>query len=692
MEINHIKKYAVCLNEQTNILSHVIIGRDNEMRSVIQTLTRIEKNCPLLIGDAGTGKTAVVYGIVKSIQDNSIYVKLQNFFIYSLDINLINSGAKYRGDLEERWNNILIEAQKYKDNIILFIDEIHTIMYNKSGETNIGDVLKPYISNNLIRIIGATTISEYNLHIEKDKALKRRFNNIYICEPNQLETLNIIRSKKSYIESFYNIRIYDRAIKYVVENSRIYFPDLRNPDLSLDILYDTASRENFEHHVEPKNIFNIREKIMNYKLEIGSKKTDVDISRKNETSEEKCINDLKKKINELEKEYQYEYLIWQKEKEAVDIIHKHLKKESQIKEKIKILKKNNLFAEAGKLLYINLPQLTQQIEKLEKEFTGKYINLHMDVLSVKKTISNKTGISMAVLSNDVDRMSGIKKYLEKHILGQNKQIKIIQENLMVSFSGFQLNHGPLCVFLLLGPTGTGKTETVRKINQFLFEDSQSLVYIDMSEYKEPHTISNLIGCPPGYIGYEAEGVLTEPVRKRPYSIILLDEIEKAHHDIYDILLPIFDHGLILDRKARECSFKKTLIFMTANILLDPNLSEDKQYEILKKYFRSELISRIDVVVSYDYISMEYIRKIMIINLDNFINQFFENNKIKIEYKPEVIDFLLKISYLREYGVRAIKKVIKNYFISFIITNVCLIKLNINNIVVGVNSGGLLLLE
>ena len=659
-----LEKFCINMNKYVQENRVILIGRELEMRMMMQSLCRIKKNNLLLIGHAGVGKTVLVQGLAFAINNNNVPDFLQNKVIYSLNINSLTAGTKMRGELEERLEKIFNAAYN-STNIILFIDEIHTIVKKQEESGDLSNIFKTHLTEYNFRVIGATTINEYQKYLEPEKALKRRFNLIHIKEPSINETLTIIRGIKEQLERFYGITIQDKAIQIAAELSSKYFVDLKNPDKTIDIIDETASRLNFNTQLEPKEIYTIKDQIDKIKLEIASKKIDADTDK----HKIKNIQNLQENIKKLEKDYFQKQEIWHKEKEIIQKT-KYLKnKIDELKTDANQFQREGRFTEASKIYYVDIQNLKYELEELNKNIKFRYVKSIMIKEDVLNTISEQTGIPMHKLTYDITCFKNFITYLKTSIIGQDEAIKQISQQLQLTFSAFREHNQPLCSLFLTGPTGVGKTETAKQICYFLFGENTKINILNMSQYKEAHTVASLIGAPPGYIGYQEEGILTSIPRKRPYQVILLDEIEKAHQNVFDVLLPILDTGKTVDQKGAIADFRETIIIVTSNIILDQNNIDNVNYKKLEQYFKPEFINRFDSIVVYKELNKFHFENIIQQNIDKYIKSFYNEQGIKIIVESNVIKYLSRNIFSEKYGAREIKRQIKKQFIYPIINKI-----------------------
>ena len=657
-----LKKYTTDLTELAkNNKIDPVIGRDSEIRRTIQILNRRSKNNPVIIGESGVGKTAIIEGLALRIVSGDVPESLKNDKILALDIGAMLAGASYRGEFEERLKSVLKAIEEKSDDLMLFIDEIHTIMGAGSteGSTDAGNLLKPMLARGNIRVIGATTTDEYKKYIEKDKAMERRFQPVVAEEPSVEDTISILRGLKDKYESYHGIKILDNAITSAVKLSDRYISDRHLPDKAIDLLDEAASALRIQIETMPETIdVYVREKLQ---LEINKKA----LEKENSSENDKKIEKISKKINELENKIIKLKEQWIQEKKIIDSTASIKRNLEKLKSQIELNKKN---PQKIKPLEEQYSKMLEAEKKLKTLQTGKkrLLKEEIDEDDISSIVAKWTGIPVnRLLEDESKKLINMENDMHKRVVGQDEAVKKIANAIRLSRSGLKDPKRPIGTFLFLGPTGVGKTELGKTLADILFNDEDALIRIDMSEFMEKSSISRLIGTTAGYIGYEEGGQLTEAVRRKPYSVILFDEAEKAHPDVFNIMLQMFDDGRLTDGQGRLIDFKNTVIIMTSNlgseILLDKKLSEDdtkaKVQKCLSEKFKPEFLNRIDEIIMFNPLSLEELKLIVDIQTE-YLKKRLQEQDIEFEISDNAKDYLAKEGYEPLYGARPIKRTIR----------------------------------
>lgn len=644
-----------------------VIGRDDEIRRVIQILSRRTKNNPVLIGEPGVGKTAIVEGLAQRIVAGDIPETLKNKRILGLDMGNLIAGAKYRGEFEDRLKSVLKEINAQAGKIVLFIDELHTLVGAGAAEgaVDAANMLKPALARGELRCIGATTLDEYQKYIEKDKALERRFQKTFVDEPSLEDTIAILRGLKEKYEIFHGVKINDEAILAAARLAHRYITDRFLPDKAIDLVDEAASKLRIEIDSMPEEIDDLERKRIQLEIEKQAIKKD-----ESKSSKEK-VQLLEKDLANLNEEILQLKTHWQNEKNTISKIRSLKEKIESVKLEADQETKKGNYEKASELKYKTLIDTEKQIDeetaKLnELQKSKKMLTEEVDAEHIAEVVAKWTGIPVAkLLQGEKNKLLEIENYLQKRVVGQDEAIKKVADAVRRSRSGLSDPNRPIASFIFLGPTGVGKTELAKALAEFLFDSEKHLVRIDMSEYMEKHTVSRLVGAPPGYVGYEEGGQLTEAVRRKPYTVILLDEVEKAHADVYNILLQILDDGRLTDGQGRTVDFKNTLIIMTSNLgseFIQGN--DDKKQvqafikETLKKHFRPEFINRIDDVVIFNSLTVKELTAIIDIQIELLQRRLTEKG-IKIELTEPAKKHLAEIGFDQDYGARPLKRSITN---------------------------------
>ncbi|WP_185856020.1 ATP-dependent chaperone ClpB [Blattabacterium cuenoti] len=673
---NSLEKYAKNLNEWANKGKlDPVIGRDEEIRRVLQILSRRTKNNPILIGEPGVGKTAIAEGLAHRIISGDIPDNLKNKQVYSLDMASLIAGAKYKGEFEERLKGVVKEVTYSDGDVILFIDEIHTLVSAGGGEGAIdaANILKPALARGELRAIGATTLNEYQKYFKVDKALERRFQQVYVDEPSVTDAISILRGIKEKYESHHKVRIKDESIISAVELSQRYINERFLPDKAIDLIDEAASKLRMEINSKPEELDVLHRKIMQMEIQIEA------IKREND---EKQLVFLKKELSKLNEERNKLQNQWQNEKDLVEGIQKSKEKIENFKFEAEQAERLGDYGKVAELRYGKIKEEENKVKLFEKKLkkqneTGKkMIQEEVSREDIAQVISKWTGIPITkMLQNEKEKLLFLEKKLHQRVIGQKKAIKSVANAIRRSRAGLQDEKKPIGSFLFMGGTGVGKTELAKTLAEYLFDNENNMVRIDMSEYQESHSVSRLIGAPPGYVGYDESGQLTESIRRRPYSVILLDEIEKAHSDIFNILLQVLDDGRLTDNKGRTVNFTNTIIIMTSNIgadLIQEKFNQEIYFsstnemapikksliDLLKNIVRPEFINRIDEIILFEPLSRKEIKKIVKLQIEK-LGLLLSKKNICIEATNESIEYLSEKGYDPQFGARPLKRVIQH---------------------------------
>lgn len=644
-----------------------VIGRNDEIRRVIQILSRRTKNNPVLIGEPGVGKTAIVEGIAQRIINNDVPESLKNRQIYSLDLGLLIAGAKYQGEFEERLKGLLKEIENSSDEIILFIDELHMLVGagRAGGGMDASNLLKPALARGVLHCIGATTLKEYREYIEKDAALERRFQKVMILEPSIEDAISILRGLKERYELHHGIRIKDQALVDAVILSARHIPDRFLPDKAIDLIDEAAAMVKMALQSRPEEIDQLERKMSQLEIE------KVALQKEEGEASKKRLNDLEKELQDVKEKHQILLNQWQAEKAPLERINELKEKIENAEIQFQAAEREGNYAKASEIKYGTLVKLEAQLTSEQEKLKGLKTHLlkeDVDENDISLVLARLTGIPIEKLqTTEMQKLLRLEDELHKRVIDQNEAITAVARAIMMHRTGLSDPNRPIGSFLFLGPTGVGKTEVAKTLADVLFDDEHRLVRIDMSEYSERHAVARLIGAPPGYVGYEEGGQLTEQIRRYPYSVVLFDEIEKAHPDVYNIFLQILDEGHLTDGQGRRVSFKNCIIIMTSNIgsdliLENPDLTEDIKNTIrrmLTQTFRPEFLNRIDEVVFFKSLSKEDVAQIAVIQLQHLKKRLTEK-QITLSYDNKVIEKIVDLGYVKEFGARPLKRAIHQY--------------------------------
>ena len=674
-----LSKYAINLIEAARSGKlDPVIGRDEEIRRVLQILSRRTKNNPILIGEPGTGKTAIVEGLAQRILRGDVPENLKNKQLYSLDMGALVAGAKYKGEFEERLKSVINEVTKSDGNIILFIDEIHTLVGAGKGEgaMDAANILKPALARGELRSIGATTLDEYQKYFEKDKALERRFQTVMVNEPDTLSSISILRGLKERYENHHQVRIKDEAIIAAVELSNRYITERFLPDKAIDLMDEAAAKLRMERDSLPEELDEIERRLKQLEIEREAIKREKDEAK---------LSQLNKEIAELKEQETSYKAKWQSEKELVNKIQHNKQEIEQLKFEADKAEREGDYGKVAEIRYGKLQALENEIKAIQEDLKHKQgdsalIKEEVTAEDIADVVSRWTGIPVSkMLQSEREKLLHLEDELHKRVIGQDEAIQAVADAVRRSRAGLQDPRRPIGSFIFLGTTGVGKTELAKALAEYLFDDDTMMTRIDMSEYQEKHTVSRLIGAPPGYVGYDEGGQLTEAVRRKPYSVVLFDEIEKAHPDVFNILLQVLDDGRLTDNKGRTVNFKNTIIIMTSNLgsayiqsqfekMTDSNreqLVEETKNEVmsmLKKTIRPEFLNRIDETIMFLPLNREQIEQIVRLQIEG-IRRMLDGNGVTLQMTDQAVDFIATAGYDPEFGARPVKRTIQRYLLN-----------------------------
>ena len=630
-----------------------VIGRDDEIRRVLQILSRRTKNNPILIGEPGTGKTAIVEGLAGRIVRGDVPENLKDKQLYSLDMGQLVAGAKYKGEFEERLKSVVKEVTQSNGNIILFIDEIHTLVGAGGGEgaMDAANILKPALARGELRAIGATTLNEYQKYFEKDKALERRFQTVMVDEPDELSAISILRGLKERYENHHKVRIQDDACIAAVKLSERYISDRFLPDKAIDLMDEAAAKLRMERDSVPEELDEITRKLAQLEIEREAIKREDDKPK---------LAQLDKEIAELREQEHTFRAKWEGEKELVNKIQQDKQQMEQLKFEAERAEREGNYQRVAEIRYGNLQALEENIRRIQQELAEKsgaaesrLVREEVTADDIAEVVSRWTGIPVTrMMQSEKDKLLHLEEELHKRVIGQNDAITAVSDAVRRSRAGLQDPKRPIASFIFLGTTGVGKTELAKALAEYLFNDETMMTRIDMSEYQEKYSVSRLIGAPPGYVGYDEGGQLTEAVRRKPYSVVLFDEIEKAHPDVFNILLQVLDDGRLTDNKGRTANFKNTIIIMTSNATR----------EQLRATMRPEFLNRIDEIITFQQLTKDEIGEVVRLQLDR-VRKMLEPQGFTLEVTPHAIDFLAQEGYDPEFGARPVKRAIQHHVLN-----------------------------
>jgi len=670
--INSLEKYAVNLVQKASKGNlDPVIGRDDEIRRLLQILSRRSKNNPILVGEPGTGKTAIAEGLAKRIVEGDVPENLKDKLIFALDMGALIAGAKYKGEFEERLKSVIKEVVKSDGKIILFIDEIHTLVGAGGGQgaMDAANILKPALARGELRAIGATTLDEFQKYFEKDKALERRFQKVFVNEPNIEDSISILRGIKEKYEAHHKVKILDEALIGATKLSSRYISDRFLPDKAIDLMDEAASKLRLEINSKPEELDNLDRKIRQIEIEL------VAIQREKDNIK---IKELKDQLSKLKEDRNSIYTKWENEKNVIDKVQQTKINIDQLKSDADKYERDGNYAKVAEIRYGTLKDLQMKLKEYEEEMTQQFsenslLNEEVTYDHIAEVVSKWTGIPVSkMLQSEKSKLLELEKEISKRMVGQIEAVQSVSDSIRRSRSGLQDENRPIGSFLFLGTTGVGKTELAKSLAEILFDDEQNIVRIDMSEYQEQHSVSRLIGAPPGYVGYDEGGQLTEAVRRRPYSVILLDEIEKSHPDTFNILLQLLDEGRLTDSKGRTADFRNTIVIMTSNIgsseiqksfeeIKDFNKAKNEAKErsmtLLKKSLKPEFLNRIDDIILFSPLTKKEIRRIVELQFSKVSNKL-KNKDIDISITEEALNKLSELGFDPEYGARPVKRVVQ----------------------------------
>ncbi|NLN36364.1 MAG: ATP-dependent chaperone ClpB [Bacteroidales bacterium] len=693
-----LNKYAVNLNDlSARGKVDPVIGRDDEIRRVLQILSRRTKNNPILVGEPGVGKTAIAEGIAQRIVTGDVPDTLKSKRIYSLDMGALIAGAKYKGEFEERLKAVIKEVISSEGDVVLFIDEIHTLVGAGKGEgaMDAANILKPALARGELRAIGSTTLGEYQKYFEQDKALERRFQMVMVDEPSPTEAISILRGLKDRYEQHHKVQIRDNALIAAVELSHRYITSRFLPDKAIDLVDEAAARLRLEMNSVPECIDELDRKIRQLEIEREAIKREKDKEK---------LDALAKEIEELSAQCNIQRARWQEEKSVLEDIQQKKKEVEELRFAAAEAERRGDYGRVAEIRYGKITELERDIESLNRRkesFTHSLINESVSEEDIAEVVSKWTGIPVQrMLTAEREKLLGLEEELHRRVIGQDEAISAVADAVRRSRAGLQDPRKPIGSFLFLGTTGVGKTELAKALAEFLFDDENLITRIDMSEYQERHSVSRLVGAPPGYVGYDEGGQLTESVRRKPYSVILLDEIEKAHPDVFNILLQVLDDGRLTDNKGRVADFRNTILIMTSNMgshLIQESMQEDindplafdktksKVMELLRQTIRPEFLNRIDEIIMFHALTPENVREILKMQVDK-ISEMLRTKGIRMELTEKALDYLQIKGYEPSYGARPLKRLLQRELVNELARKILEGTLDVNGTILADSDG------
>ena len=696
-EYDALGKYAINLNDQARKGKlDPVIGRDDEIRRVLQILSRRTKNNPILVGEPGVGKTAIAEGIAHRIVDGDVPESLRSKQVYSLDMGALIAGAKYKGEFEERLKAVVKEVISSEGEILLFIDEIHTLVGAGKGDgaMDAANILKPALARGELRAIGATTLDEFQKYFEQDKALERRFQKVMVDEPSTADAISILRGLKERYENHHKVRIKDEAIIASVELSNRYITSRFLPDKAIDLIDEAAARLRLEMNSVPEEIDELDRKVRQLEIEREAIRREKDQGR---------IEELTREIDELNAKRTTLRAKWQSERDVLEQIQKNKQLMEELKVEAAEAERNGDYGKVAEIRYGKMRETEAEIQKLQQEVAknaeaGAMIKEEVDAEDIAEVVARWTGIPVSrMLQSEREKLLKMESELHDRVVGQDQAISAISDAVRRSRAGLQDPRRPIGSFIFLGTTGVGKTELAKALAEYLFNDDTMMTRIDMSEYQERHSVSRLIGAPPGYVGYDEGGQLTEAVRRKPYSVVLLDEIEKAHPDVFNILLQVLDDGRLTDNKGRTVDFRNTIIIMTSNIgshiimdrlskytdELPPEnvLDETKKevFDLMKQTIRPEFLNRIDEIIMFTPLTRDDVRQIVLLQIRQ-INEMLAQNSIRLEVLDKAVDWIAEKGYDPMFGARPVKRTLQRYLVNELSKEILAGKIDRNSVI------------